>query len=133
MFATREPNFKRRLAGHVGGLVGATAMLLTVYPTIAAAAPAVNKLTLASVCTLPEGDAVMRVGNSNAVDIVFTWDIVETALTGKSVAAPGDSFLLVPPSTAGNTAGVRRRQAARGEEAEPGRVRVPRASVQAVG
>ena len=103
MFATREPNFKRRLAGHVGGLVGATAMLLTVYPTIAAAAPAVNKLTLASVCTLPEGDAVMRVGNSNAVDIVFTWDIANTKLSGKAVATAGDSFLLVPPSTAGNT------------------------------
>jgi hypothetical protein len=103
MFATREPNFKRRLAGHVGGVLGATAMLIAVLPGIATAAPALNKLTLASVCTLPGGDAVMRVGNTNAVDVAYTWDIAKTSITGKGVASPGESYVLFPPSTAGNT------------------------------
>ncbi len=103
MFATREPNFRRRLAGHLGGVLGATAMLIAVLPGIATAAPALDKLTLASECTLPDGAAVMRVSNSNAVDIVYTWDIANTKLAGKAVALPGDNYLLVDPSTEGNT------------------------------
>ena len=55
MFANSDRNTKRRIAGYLGGVLGAACVLLAVYPGIAAAAPALDKLTLTSVCTLPEG------------------------------------------------------------------------------
>ena len=104
MFASREPNFKRRVAGHLGGLLGASAMLITVYPTIAGAVPALKKLTLQSVCTFVGGDAVMLVGNENDNDVNYKWEIAKTSpsLQGTRVAPFGDSYELFPASTAGN-------------------------------
>ena len=67
-------------------------VLLAAYPGIAAAAPAaptLDKLTLTSVCTLPDGDAVFRVGNSNALAVTYTWDINKTSFAGKGVAPVG--------------------------------------------
>ncbi len=106
MFANSDRNTKRRIAGYLGGVLGAACVLLAVYPGIAAAAPAapaLDKLTLTSMCTLPNGDAVFRVGNTNASPISYTWDINKTWFSGKGLAPAGDSYLHVPSSDAGNT------------------------------
>ncbi len=106
MFAQNDQSTKRRIAGYLGGVFGAACVLLAASPglaTGAAAAPALDKLTLTSVCTLPKGDAVLRVGNTNALAITYTWDINKTSFAGKAVATAGDSYLLVPSSSAGNT------------------------------
>ncbi len=106
MFAISDRSTKRRIAGCLGGALGASLLLLAAYPGIAAAAPAaptLDKLTLTSVCTLPDGDAVFRVGNINALAVTYTWDINKTSFAGKGVAPAGDSYLRVPVSSAGNT------------------------------
>ena len=103
MFANSDRNTKRRIAGYLGGVLGAACVLLAVYPGIAAAAPALDKLTLTSMCTLPNGDAVFRVGNTNASSISYTWDINKTSFGGSRHRTAGDSYLHVPSSSAGNT------------------------------
>ena len=92
MFAISDRSTKRRIAGCLGGVLGASLLLLAAYPGIAAAAPAaptLDKLTLTSVCTLPDGDAVFLVGNSNALAVTYTWDINKTSFAGKGVAPVG--------------------------------------------
>ena len=82
MFAISDRSTKRRIAGCLGGVLGASLLLLTAYPGIAAAAPVaptLDKLTLTSVCTLPHGDVIFRVGNSNALAVTYTWDINKTS------------------------------------------------------
>ena len=103
MFASSDRSTKRRIAGYLGGVLGASLLFLSVYPGIAAAAPALDKLTLTSMCTLPKGDAIFRVGNTNALAITYTWDINKTSFAGKALAPAGDSYLHVPSSSAGNT------------------------------
>ena len=49
-------------------------------------------------CTLPGGDAVFRIGNTNSVDVPYTWDIDKTEFDGSGIAHPGDTYLYVPPS-----------------------------------
>ncbi len=106
MFAQHDRTTRRRITGYLGGVFGAACVLLAVYPGLAAgaaAAPALNKLTLTSVSTLPKGDAVLRVDNPNSPAVSYTWDIRTTSFAGKGVAPAGASYLHVPASTAGNT------------------------------
>ncbi len=98
MFASRGRSTKRLVVGYLGVVMGATLMLLSANAGLAAAAPKLDKLAVDGVCTLPEGDAVMRVGNSNSVGVDYTWDIDKTSFSGSGTAPPGHSYLLVPPS-----------------------------------
>ncbi len=97
MFA-RSRRTKRHVVGYLGIVVGTTLMLLSATAGLATAAPKLDKLSVDGLCTLPGGDAVLRVGNTNSVDIAYTWDIDKTEFKGSGVAHPGDSYLYVPPS-----------------------------------
>jgi hypothetical protein len=100
MFARSDRSTKPYIVGYLGVVVGATLMLLSANAGFAAAAPApkLDQLTLTALCTLPEGDAVFRVGNTNNVGVSYTWDIDKTSFSGSGTATPGHSYLYVPPS-----------------------------------
>ena len=100
MFARTDRSRKRHIVGYLSVIVGAALMLLSANAGLAAAAPApkLDQLTLTALCTLPGGDAVFGVGNTNSVDVSYTWDIDNTSFSGAGTAPPGDSYLYVPPS-----------------------------------
>jgi hypothetical protein len=91
---------KRHVVGYLSTVVGATLILLSSTAGLAVAAPApkLETLTLEARCTLPDGLAVFRVGNTNSVAVPYTWTIDKTSFSGSGTAQPGDSYLYVPPS-----------------------------------
>ncbi len=99
MFA-RSRRTKRHIVGYLGIVVGTTLMLLSANAGLANAAPApkLDKLSVDGLCTLPGGDAVFRVGNTNSVDVPYTWAIDKTESKGSGTAHPGDTYFSVPPS-----------------------------------
>ena len=91
---------KRRTLGYLSVVLGAALMLLSANAGLASAAPKpqLDDLTLTALCTLPGGNAVFRVGNTNNVDVSYTWDIDKTSFSGSGTATPGHTYLYVPPS-----------------------------------
>ena len=104
MFA-RSRRTKRHVVGYLGIVVGTTLMLLSATAGLATAAPKLDKLSVDGLCTLPGGDAVLRVGNTNSVDIAYTWDIDKTEFKGSGVAHRGTPTCTcrLPTTTCGCT------------------------------